>query len=285
MLTRAIAALDARSTQWERRGVLAEALPPDRTKGKIDDSDHLNLFHFSGAGASGGSGGIVGSSSGGGVGGGSDVGSGAAAAAGVFAAGSTSDGSLAGLGLGGSGSGSVSFPGRGTHGDGSSSSSSSSRHGGGGGSRDDAFESVELTHAVFVRMASPRRFGSSASSSSSLAATGAAEDGHSSTNQQQRQRGQRGGGRLSGRSIVRSSTRGLRPFLSVRILNVDSKSKDYTEYCIWVLDVATGCEWVLRRRFKEFHSVRQSPTHPPARLNSSSLCLFRSFFLSFSLLF
>ena len=50
----------------------------------------------------------------------------------------------------------------------------------------------------------------------------------------------------------------IRPALSVRILRAEtSKAGDHTEYVIWVNDVKSGIEWIVRRRFREFFEFRE----------------------------
>ena len=58
--------------------------------------------------------------------------------------------------------------------------------------------------------------------------------------------------------VVQTLLPHLRPALSVRILRseVDRRSGT-TFYVIWVLDVKTGCEWLVRRRFQDFFELRK----------------------------
>jgi hypothetical protein len=51
-------------------------------------------------------------------------------------------------------------------------------------------------------------------------------------------------------------TKNLRPAISVRILRAEERV-DHTVYIIWVLDVKSGAEWYIRRRFREFHEFRE----------------------------
>jgi hypothetical protein len=51
-------------------------------------------------------------------------------------------------------------------------------------------------------------------------------------------------------------TKHLRPALSIRILSTDF-TEDHTVYVIWVVDVKTGAEWNVRRRFREFYEFRE----------------------------
>lgn len=48
----------------------------------------------------------------------------------------------------------------------------------------------------------------------------------------------------------------LRPALSTHILNTQQVD-DYTVYTIWVMDVRTGCEWEVVRRYREFNRFRE----------------------------
>lgn len=47
----------------------------------------------------------------------------------------------------------------------------------------------------------------------------------------------------------------IRPALCVRVLRAEEK-KDHTVYVLWVLDILSGCEWLIRRRFREFFDFR-----------------------------
>ncbi len=49
----------------------------------------------------------------------------------------------------------------------------------------------------------------------------------------------------------------LRPALSLRILHAEDQAQEYIVYVIWVCDVLTGLEWVVRRRFSEFFTLRE----------------------------
>ena len=49
--------------------------------------------------------------------------------------------------------------------------------------------------------------------------------------------------------------RHVRPAISVRILRAEERS-DHVVYVIWVMDVRSGAEWFVRRRFREFHEFR-----------------------------
>lgn len=48
----------------------------------------------------------------------------------------------------------------------------------------------------------------------------------------------------------------LRPALSTHILSTQQVD-DYTVYNIWVMDVRTGCEWEVGRRYREFYRFRE----------------------------
>jgi len=54
-----------------------------------------------------------------------------------------------------------------------------------------------------------------------------------------------------------SSADQLRPALSLRILHAEDQSAEYIVYVIWVLDVQSGVEWVVRKRFREFFDFRE----------------------------
>lgn len=50
----------------------------------------------------------------------------------------------------------------------------------------------------------------------------------------------------------------LRPAISVRVLRAEqSKTADHVVYIIWVLDVKSGVEWLVKRRFREFYEFRE----------------------------
>lgn len=50
----------------------------------------------------------------------------------------------------------------------------------------------------------------------------------------------------------------VRPALAVRILKTEvGKTGDYTVYLIWIFDVKSGKDWVVRRRFREFFEFRE----------------------------
>eukprot|EP01035_Chromulina_nebulosa_P018930 gene18930-24737_t len=52
------------------------------------------------------------------------------------------------------------------------------------------------------------------------------------------------------------ATKHLRPALSVRLLRAEERV-DHVVYIMWVLDVKSGAEWLVRRRFREFHEFRE----------------------------
>jgi hypothetical protein len=52
-------------------------------------------------------------------------------------------------------------------------------------------------------------------------------------------------------------THNLRPALSVRLLRAEQGKGDYIVYVIWVLDVRSGVEWIIRRRYREFEVFRE----------------------------
>lgn len=51
------------------------------------------------------------------------------------------------------------------------------------------------------------------------------------------------------------STKNLRPALSVRLLRAEER-RDHMIYVIWVMDIRSGAEWVVNRRFREFYVFR-----------------------------
>ena len=51
-------------------------------------------------------------------------------------------------------------------------------------------------------------------------------------------------------------TKLLRPALAIIILNAEYET-DHCKYVIWVLDVKSGAEWFVRRRYREFYEFRE----------------------------
>lgn len=65
-----------------------------------------------------------------------------------------------------------------------------------------------------------------------------------------------GGSAANRRSVdIGVSTKDLRPALSVRLLRAEER-RDHVVYVVWVMDVRSGIEWVVRRRFREFYDFR-----------------------------
>jgi hypothetical protein len=54
-------------------------------------------------------------------------------------------------------------------------------------------------------------------------------------------------------------SRHVRPAISVRIIRAEERS-DHVVYVIWVMDIRSGAEWFVRRRFREFHEFRDVST-------------------------
>lgn len=52
------------------------------------------------------------------------------------------------------------------------------------------------------------------------------------------------------------SMHGIREALVIRVLGI-SQVNDHTEYIVWVLDVASGIEWKISRRFREFQRLEE----------------------------
>lgn len=52
-------------------------------------------------------------------------------------------------------------------------------------------------------------------------------------------------------------TRNLRPGLSLRLLKAEEKV-DHVVYVVWVQDVRSSAEWIVKRRFREFHDFRDT---------------------------
>lgn len=51
----------------------------------------------------------------------------------------------------------------------------------------------------------------------------------------------------------------LRPAISIKILRAEQSPKsDYYVYVIWILDVKSGIDWTVRRRFREFYELRET---------------------------
>jgi hypothetical protein len=57
------------------------------------------------------------------------------------------------------------------------------------------------------------------------------------------------------RSDVVMCTRNLRPAVSIRLMRAEER-QDHVVYVIWVMDVKSGAEWYVRRRFREFYEFR-----------------------------
>ena len=55
---------------------------------------------------------------------------------------------------------------------------------------------------------------------------------------------------------IKVSTENLRPALATRVLRAEVR-EDHTVYVILVMDVKSGAEWVVRRRFREFDRFRE----------------------------
>eukprot|EP01034_Spumella_vulgaris_P030000 gene30000-37146_t len=49
----------------------------------------------------------------------------------------------------------------------------------------------------------------------------------------------------------------LRPALSLRVVHAEDQSQEYIVYVVWVCDVQSGVEWVVKKRFREFHDFRE----------------------------
>ena len=50
----------------------------------------------------------------------------------------------------------------------------------------------------------------------------------------------------------------LRPALCVRVLRSELDiSNGVTVYVVWVLDVKSGCEWIVKKRFHDFYELRE----------------------------
>ena len=59
----------------------------------------------------------------------------------------------------------------------------------------------------------------------------------------------------SGSSSHIPPARHLRPAISVRVIRAEERT-DHVVYVIWVMDVKSGAEWFVRRRFREFHDFK-----------------------------
>lgn len=55
---------------------------------------------------------------------------------------------------------------------------------------------------------------------------------------------------------IELTTANLQPGLCLRIMD-NRFIENHVEYRIWVEDISTGLEWFVRRRFKEFHKLRE----------------------------
>ena len=68
-----------------------------------------------------------------------------------------------------------------------------------------------------------------------------------------------GGKRLSSRDLgcLNIQTKGLRPALATQILRSEVDNSGHVFYIVWVMDVKSSTEWVLRKRFSEFFQFRE----------------------------
>ena len=58
-----------------------------------------------------------------------------------------------------------------------------------------------------------------------------------------------------GRSCIIPPSHHVRPAVSVRLIRAEERS-DHVVYVIWVMDIRSGAEWFVRRRFREFYEFR-----------------------------
>lgn len=58
-----------------------------------------------------------------------------------------------------------------------------------------------------------------------------------------------------GRSSIIPPSHHVRPAISVRLIRAEERS-DHVVYVIWVMDIRSGTEWIVRRRFREFYEFR-----------------------------
>jgi hypothetical protein len=63
-------------------------------------------------------------------------------------------------------------------------------------------------------------------------------------------------------------TQNLRPALSLRLLRAEQGKGDFIVYVIWVLDVRSGAEWIVCRRFREFEVFRETIVSIRKKLHS-----------------
>jgi hypothetical protein len=96
-------------------------------------------------------------------------------------------------------------------------------------------------------LASPSSSSSSSSSSSGSGRNNLMKDGASGVDMGS-------GGRKSDLVVC---TRNLRPAVSIRLVRAE-EHHNHVVYVIWVLDVKSGAEWYVRRRFREFYEFRDS---------------------------
>lgn len=80
----------------------------------------------------------------------------------------------------------------------------------------------------------------------------------------------------------------LRPAISVRIIRAEERP-DHVVYVIWVMDVRSGAEWFVRRRFREFHDFKDVSSCILFFILVSTISLCKIFlflfFLSFDILY
>ena len=58
-----------------------------------------------------------------------------------------------------------------------------------------------------------------------------------------------------GRGSIIPPSHHVRPAISVRLIRAEERS-DHVVYVIWVMDIRSGAEWFVRRRFREFYEFR-----------------------------
>ncbi len=83
-----------------------------------------------------------------------------------------------------------------------------------------------------------------------------------------------------GPSLILLPTKRLRPVLATRIKHAEEDTNGHMLYVIWVMDVKSSTEWVIRRRFSEFFQFRdvllgirssiKAIEFPPKRFSNAS---------------
>jgi hypothetical protein len=73
-------------------------------------------------------------------------------------------------------------------------------------------------------------------------------------------------------------TKNLRPAVCVRLIRAEER-QDHVVYVIWVMDVKSGVEWYVRRRFREFYEFREVSWDGPILRGRTTVTNYHSFLI------